>query len=373
MKEKNNKDKVCAGCGYSLQTNNKIELGYIPQVNEDKINYCKRCYNMIFRNEKPTISLKNQDYWKLLEKILKEDKLYILVLDIFNLEGSIIEQMLDKLKNRRILLVLNKRDLLPKLISEEKLKNNVKKHSLLKNLKIEDVIITSSKKKINIDLLLDTIVKYANNEDVYLIGAANVGKSSLVNSLINSVLGENIEHISTSYYAGTTLGLIQIPLNSKSDLIDTPGIINTSDITTKFDKEIIDILIPKKEIKVRTYQLQEGQTLFLSGFCQLDYLKGETHGFSIYISNEINIHRTKYTNAEKIRKNNLGKKILSPPDKSELEHLNFKTLEIRITQNNTDLVIEGLGWINFKNVVNTMFFKLTIVEEANYYLRKNLI
>ncbi len=371
----NNKENsyFCHGCGYELQEKKEEELGYIKEIDYKKDHlYCKRCYEMIFRNKTPKTFLKDEDYWNLFNNIIKEEKLYVLVLDIFNIEGSIINQMVEKLKKRNVIIVLNKRDLLPKLVKDNKIYSFIKNHYLLKDLKILDFVIVSSKKKYNIDLLLEKINNYRDG-DVYLIGAANVGKSSLLNAIINAVVGDNKEYVSTSYYAGTTLGIINVPFDENSNLIDTPGIINDKDITYNLQKESLEIVIPKKEVRPKTYQLDEKQTIFITGLLQLNYLKGKRQGFTIYASNYVKTHRSKLENSESFREKNIGKNIIIPPNLIELKNMEFKKEKIILNGKNIDLVIKGLGWINFKNIEGNMEIELILPLFSEFFIRRGLI
>ncbi len=368
-----NKEYFCHGCGYLLQDKKEDELGYIKEINVQKDHlYCKRCYDMIFRNKTPKTFLKDKDYWDLFKNIVKEEKLYVLVLDIFNIEGSIVSKMMNNLKGKKVLIVLNKRDLLPKLVNDKKVYSFIKNHYLLKDLNILDYIIVSSKKKYNIDLLLEKI-NYYRDGDVYLIGAANVGKSSLLNAIINAVVGDNKEYVSTSYYAGTTLGTINVPFDEKSNLIDTPGIINDEDITIGLEKESLEIIVPKKEVRSRNYQLEAKQTLFITGLLQLNYLEGKRQGFTIYVSNYVEIHRSKLDNADLFREKNIGNNIIVPPNTKELKNITFKKENVVLTGKNTDLVIKGLGWINFKNIDDELKLEVIIPSTSSLYIRRGLI
>ncbi len=363
----------CHGCGYKLQTADEDKLGYINKINETKdYLYCKRCFEMIFKNKAPQTFLKDEDYWDLFKNIVQEDELYVLIIDIFNIEGSIINQMIELLKNKNVLIVLNKKDLLPKLVKDNKIYESIKNHYLLKDLKVLDYVVVSAKKKYNIDLLLQKINEYRTN-DVYIIGVANVGKSSLVNSLINSVIGDNKEYISTSYYAGTTLGIIKVPLDEKSNLIDTPGIINTSDVNHGLSKQTLEVIIPKKEIRPKSYQLNSSQSLFISSLLQLNYLEGTKQGFIVYASNNIQIHRTKLENSEEFRNKNLGKNIVTNPTYEETSNFQFKKEQIKLKGKNVDLVISGLCWINFKNIKDEIILNIIIPQNTSYYIRKGLI
>ncbi|MET1139036.1 ribosome biogenesis GTPase YqeH, partial [Bacillus subtilis] len=75
----------------------------------------------------------------------------------------------------------------------------------------------------------------------------------------------------TSQYPGTTLDAIEIPLDDGSAMYDTPRIINHHQMAHYVAKGDLKILTPKKELKPRTFQLNEEQTLFFGGLSRFDY------------------------------------------------------------------------------------------------------
>src|SRR5699024_6480447 len=88
--------------------------------------------------------------------------------------------------------------------------------------------------------------------------------------------------ITTSYFPGTTLGFIEIPLDDTTSMIDTPGIVNDDQMAHYVSKHDLKIITPGKEIKPRGYQLNEKQTLFFGGLARLDFLRGEKQSFVCY-------------------------------------------------------------------------------------------
>src|SRR6185437_823901 len=88
-----------------------------------------------------------------------------------------------------------------------------------------DVLLVSSTKGSHIQEALDKIEELRHGKDVYVVGCTNVGKSTFINKIIKDVAGEQ-DVITTSHFPGTTLDMIEIPLEDGKALIDTPGIIN---------------------------------------------------------------------------------------------------------------------------------------------------
>lgn len=87
--------------------------------------------------------------------------------------------------------------------------------------------------------------------------------------------------------------MIDIPLDEKSFMFDTPGIIQSHQMTNYVSENELKIIIPKNEIKQRVYQLNEKQTLFFGGLARIDYVSGGKRPLVCFFSNDLNIHRTK--------------------------------------------------------------------------------
>src|SRR5690625_1046768 len=182
------------------------------------------------------------------------------------------------------------------------------------------------------------------NKDIYVVGVTNVGKSTFINQFIKRSTGIK-DAITTSYFPGTTLGFIKIPLDQHSALIDTPGIMNEHQMAHYVSKNDLKLITPNKEIKPRNYQLNSGQTLFIGGLARFDFIKGDKQTYVCYFANTLSIHRTKLENADALYERQSGE-ILSPPDQDTLALLPPLVKDsFRITEDYTDIVFPGLGWI----------------------------
>lgn len=146
---------------------------------------------------------------------------------------------------------------------------------------------------------------YRKGGDVYVVGTTNVGKSTFINTLISNTSGEK-DAITTSYFPGTTLGFIDIPLDENSSLFDTPGVIQRHQMAHYVSEQDLKVITPRREVKPKIYQLNEAQTLYFGGLARLDFESGSRTSFVCYFSNEINIHRTKLEKADDLYQNHLG-------------------------------------------------------------------
>ncbi len=359
------------GCGVSVQTENPAELGYAPMsALEKETIICQRCFRLKHYNEVQDVSLTDDDFLKILNGIGKTNALIVMIVDIFDFNGSWLPGLHRFVGNNKVLLVGNKVDLLPKSINPNKLINWMKHESKELGLRPEEVFLVSAEKGKSIKETAAAIDKLREGKDVYVVGCTNVGKSTFINRIIKEVTGEG-DVITTSHFPGTTLDVIKIPLDDEKALIDTPGIINHHQMAHFVDKKDLKIITPKKEIKPKVFQLNEGQTLFFGGLARFDYVSGGRRSFVCHVSNELTIHRTKTENADELYENHVGE-MLAPPRKDQMD--TFPELvkqEFMIKEAKTDVVFSGLGWIT----VNEPGAKVVayVPKGVQTLLRKSLI
>eukprot|EP01134_Creolimax_fragrantissima_P000494 CFRG0494T1 len=171
----------------------------------------------------------------------------ILVTNAIDFESSVIRKLRDYTGNRPVTLVVTKCDLLPLDMSDAVQRKNLErfyaKRMLSVRLEINKTFMLSGKRESGINSLVDYVRNNHNGSDFYVIGTANVGKSTLINALtkrllsIGKFVGEDTQRkqrlmknsATTSHLAGTTLMTTRIPcFNShKHALFDTPGLFNS--------------------------------------------------------------------------------------------------------------------------------------------------
>lgn len=343
-------DLYCIGCGAKIQTENKTEVGFIPKSalakqldQEDQDIYCQRCFRLRHYNEIMPVSISDDEFVSLLNEIGDRDALIINVIDIFDFNGSIIPGLHRFVGHNPVIVVGNKEDVLPKGVSRGKVRQWLFEQSHDQGLRPVDTVLISSKSGRNIDQLMTLIDKYRHGKDVYVVGTTNVGKSTLINQIIKRNMDIK-DLITTSRFPGTTLDQIEIPFGDGKMLIDTPGIIHQHQIAHLLQPKDLNLIAPQKSLKPKVYQLNPDQTLFLAGLARFDYLRGDMQGFTVYVDDQLFLHRTKLENADNFYEKHVGE-LLAPPRSKDLA--SFPKLvrhEFSITQK-SDVVFGGLGWI----------------------------
>ncbi|GAA3407615.1 ribosome biogenesis GTPase YqeH [Paenibacillus hodogayensis] len=339
-------DLRCSGCGVAIQTESPEKLGYAPAaaLNKDPL-LCQRCFRIKNYNEISSVTPNQDDFLKILSGIGGKEALVVHIVDLFDFEGSLIAGLHRFVGQNPVLLVVNKVDLLPKAINVNRILNWVQKQAKDHGVRTSEVVLCSAKKNIGFDRVVEAIARHRGKKDVYVVGATNVGKSTLINRLIRDYSDLEAE-LTTSPFPGTTLDLVQIPLDDGRDIIDTPGIVYTHRLTELVNKRDLQTVLPDKPIKPSVFQLNEEQSLFFGAMVRFDFVQGARQSFTCYVSNAMPIHRTKLERADELYEEHKGV-MLAPPSKENLDNLPpLVKHSFRIRKGaQSDVLISGLGWI----------------------------
>jgi len=177
-------------------------------------------------------------YMRQLREVVSMSDIVLVVLDARNPQGcrcKAVEDMIMQAGNKRIILILNKIDLVPREVVAAWLK-----HLRLELPTIAFKAVTAgisanivNDKKIQVTageclgggMLLQLLKNYSRSHNIKkaitvgVVGFPNVGKSSLVNSLKRG------KAAGVSAQAGFTKHLQEIKLDSKVTLVDSPGVL----------------------------------------------------------------------------------------------------------------------------------------------------
>lgn len=285
--------KICYGCGLPLQSQNKDQIGYTPNINNA---LCERCFRLKNYGEKTANnSISNVD---LIKTINKRQGIVFFLIDFLNINEETIS-LFKSIKLPKVLLI-SKCDILRKEMRYLKISNWLKKVYAI----TDDISFCSSKahfSKVN-------ILKYTTNRGYhtcYLMGITNAGKSTFLNNLLKE---NNInKEVLVSKEENTTLRFMKFIINNV-EVYDTPGF-NYHNLSSK---------LLNKEIKPISYNLKPKSTIIIDDKYYLRFNK----------ANKI----VCYLVTNNIKRN----------------YQEYVGEEIKIIKN-SDLVLPGLGFINIKD------------------------
>ena len=359
----------CFGCGAIIQSETSKKIGFVPKLAADKNHVlCQRCFRLKNYHELQTTSLTKDDFLQILQSIGNKNCLIIYMIDVFDFNGSIIQGLTRHINHNDILVLANKRDILPKSLKDRKIEHWVRRQLKEENIKPVDVVLTSAIKNYNLDLILEKMNQYRQGRDVYVVGVTNVGKSSFINALLKHYSQESKHLITTSEFPGTTLDLIEIPLDESTALFDSPGIINEHQMAHMVKIDDLKNIIPKSELRPTGFQLDSQQTLYFGGLGRMDYVKGSKVAFTCYFPRNIKIHRCKLERADMIYNNHQALEVSI----DSIETINqMSTYEFTLPNYKCDIVISGLGFISVTNQGGKVSIKAPV--GVGVFIREALI
>jgi ribosome biogenesis GTPase A len=409
-----------------------MDIDSKSSVLDESICICQRCfrlqqYGQVEQNLRPGWSsnelLTPQRFESLLSVIRENKAIVLYIIDVFDLRGSLLRNLKQIAGSNPIVIAANKADLLPKDMSSIRITNWI--HSEIKLfcdlrspreiddehferirnsessfrrpiqdeegiLRRANVHLVSCQSGMGTDKLISSLMAMAqdNGKTIYVMGAANVGKSSFINRLLDvkfkpkssqSKKQNVIPQATVSNLPGTTLDFLKIRLPNEITMIDTPGLINNGQLTSKLTTEELKQVIPSKPINAVTLRLNEGKCVMIGGMATIELLEGRPFFFTFFVSNEIKLHPTDSIKVEENRKKHLGT-IISPPasyDRLVELGLPFEEHIIEIAgegwrKSSTDIVIAGLGWVSITGT-GLCKVKVSVPQDTSIGTRPSLL
>lgn len=314
-----------------------IEAESVGDAIDDSTCICQRCfrlqqYGQVEESLRPGWSdheLLTPDRFEGLLSTIKDTPAVVLCLvDIFDLRGSLLSNLKAIAGKNPLLLAANKVDLLPKDVSLLRLTNwiyaEVKQVCGYRSprednpdrfnrppaagmrtkvttdesddsaavLRRNSVHLVSCQSGMGMDRLLGDLMSVAkdNGNRIYVMGAANVGKSSFINRLLvtSNMRGKDSKRSGSSKSSpkdksgpmatvsnlpGTTLDFLKIKLPNGVTLVDTPGLLNKGQLTSKLTIAELRQVIPSKPVNSVTLRLSEGKCVLIGGLAKIDFLE----------------------------------------------------------------------------------------------------
>lgn len=358
------------------------EMGLDLAALSSKKAICKRCHGLQnfgkvenslrpgWTNE-PTMS--QDEFRNLLKPISEKPAVIIALVDLFDFSGSVLRELDGIAGDNPVILAANKIDLLPPKMGKQRAENWVRRE--LEYMGVRSlanvggaVRLISCKTGVGVDDMLDKARSLADEMDcdVYVVGAANAGKSTL----INKVLGRREEKpvgkvragnrnafkgaLTTSPLPGTTLKFIKVDIGDGRSMYDTPGLLVPGTFTQLLTPDELKTVCPKKPVEPVTFRVEAGKCVLVGGLARVEVIgDSQPFMFTFYVANEIKLHPTSASKADEFIEKHAGN-MLTPPFEpgqqrmAELGEFESHVLEIEGTgwkEAAADLTLTGLGWV----------------------------
>ena len=348
---------------------------------------CKRCHQL--QNfgsveqklrpgwtDEPTLS--QEQFRKLLFPLRQKKAVILALVDLFDFSGSVLPELDQIAGDNPVILAANKADLLPSEMGQTRAENWVRRELEYQQVKSianigGAVRLVSCKTGFGIPTMMEKARKLADEMecDIYVVGAANAGKSTLVNYLLDEAnRSSNREKyggkrragnankwkgsLTTSPLPGTTLQFIKIDLGGGMSLYDTPGLLVPGCLTERLTPEELKIVVPKKQVEPITFRIAAGKCCLVGGLAKIELIGDcKPFLFTFFVANEIKLHMTDSARADEFTSNHVGKMLTPPlePGPERLEEIGefeYHVLDIQgegWKQAAADITLRGLGWV----------------------------
>ena len=242
----------CYGCGVALQTDFPSVSGYVPPAEYatkahhrqlDGMMLCARCSDLSHGRMVNAVAgqggarlrtglITPAQLREQLSAIREKKALVVKVVDATDFHGSFLNKVRDVVGGNPILLVLTKVDLLPRDTDLDALEDWVyHEATTVRRLTLAGVACVSARKNVGLKRAVGAMFAERKGRDVYVLGAANVGKSTFIRAALKAMreegnFGVPAKRLPTaSAMPGTTLGVIPLrAFEGKGVLYDTPGV-----------------------------------------------------------------------------------------------------------------------------------------------------
>ncbi|XP_060758467.1 nitric oxide-associated protein 1 isoform X2 [Neoarius graeffei] len=225
-------DVSCSGCGALMHCMSPEVPGYLPSekykqlIEEDKLKkaICQRCFLLTHHQKALNITMSKDEYRKIVSRIKSEKALVLLIVDLLDLPDSIVLDLPRLVGgNKHIVVLGNKVDLLPGDSQNylQRIRKQLVQYCTDAGIPCrdsKDVHLISAKTGYGIENLITMLqASWKYKGDVYLVGTANAGKSTLFNTLLESDYCKSrasdvIRKATISPWPGTTLNLLKFPI-----------------------------------------------------------------------------------------------------------------------------------------------------------------
>ena len=365
-----NRVKTCYNCGAILQCDNKELPGYcnrdVFENERQNFIFCDKCFNQEKYQNAPNEPTLSQDIINVIKDAKKRRCLFVYVVSLYSFECSFSKQISQLLVGCNVIAVGNKRDLLPKEVSDEHILDYVRHRFSVAGIKLKGAFVTSDTEIDKIHQLGHIIDKFRRGKDVIIIGAKSSGKKTLMLNFLRSYRNFSNTNIITDKYPNSNIESLIIPIYDEAKIYVTPGYKLDNSYEANIDSTLRKQIIVKKTVNKKETTILKGQSLMIGGLAMIELVNGPKTNLELYFANCVEyIKRPSSVGLNKfIKKIHLG--LLKPINKNINNQKDLDVYEINVSEiNKRDIGIQGLGWFSFEG--NEQIFRIYVPHNVAIY------
>jgi len=291
------------------------------------------------------------------------------VVDVFDFGPSskMLRYLARQLRGKKgvcVRIVANKIDLLPVEVNLARIRGWVAREAQeagLSRVKLTDVFPISCHKGKYIKTVARLLESADAATEFYVVGAANAGKSSLLNRLAlqkrkgaGQLPAQAADGFMVSALPGTTMRPLTVKYQrGRAKLVDTPGLLVPGNLAERLTLEDVKEILPQTgEARRVTLHVEEGKTILVGALARLDMVEGKPFQYTVFTSERVKLHRTLIRKAESQAERFAGERLTPPMSKDRFEALKpwtprrFELEGAGWDEACADIVFHGLGWIS---------------------------
>lgn len=335
---------TCPGCGAVLQTSDPVAAGYVPPtvlLKAGPETICRRCYRIRHYGEALPAHLSTQTLLGAASRGVSSSDASLYLVDPFDFEGTWRPDWLPLFEKRPYYLVLNKIDLLPAMSKPDEIIAWARTRAAGVKPAPAGIIAVGTRNAADLKPLRE-LIETSHWRSLALVGATNVGKSSLLRALAGPREGLP----TTSHFPGTTQNVVTVDTGEGLKLVDTPGLAPGDRLSDVLCPQCGALLTPSRQLEAMLYHVEPGQAVLFSGLAMFALRTESTRTFLCYAGSGVHFNRTSAEKGETM----LGQSIswLGPPcSDCSAAIAEWERHEVRLKDGH-DLVVAGLGWISLR-------------------------
>jgi len=383
-----------SGSAFTSTDDDKIDINAmahdlgldLEKLAEKKV-ICKRCHGLQNFGEAPEMlrpgwtdepSLSQEKFRDVLLPLREKPAVIVALVDLFDFSGSILPDLDAIAGDNPVIIAANKVDLMPSQMGQNRIESWVRRE--LEYMGIQSIAniggavrLISCQTGFGVSQMLAKARQLADEmeSDIYVVGAANAGKSTLINHILEknddkpkkALVGKKRAGnankrkgaVTASPLPGTTLEFIKIDIGDGVKLYDTPGLLVPGTLTQRLTPAELKMVVPKRQVEPVTFRVSSGKCVLIGGLARIEVIGDDTKPFlfTFYVSNDIKLHPTSSDKADEFIQKHAGEMLTPPldPGPERMEQIGeFEYHDVEIEgagwkEAGADISLRGIGWV----------------------------